>query len=104
MEWIDFLIGAIPGVLVAITFALKFAKYVKKFTQEKNWTKLINLVMHLIAEAEDLHDNGVDRKTWVIEMTIAGAEAIGYEIDVDKLSELIDSLCAMSKKVNVKEK
>lgn len=104
MDWLDFLVGTLPGIVVAIILAIKFVLYIKQHATDKNWDKLIKLVAGLISEAEELHDNGADRKTWVIDMTLAGAEAIGYNIDVNKISDLIDSLCAMSKKVNVKGK
>lgn len=104
MEWINFLIGAVPGVIVIVTLAIQLVKYIKKHAKDKNWASLIKLVMNLMSEAEELHDNGADRKTWVLDMTLAGAETIGCDVDVDKIGDLIDSLCAMSKKVNVKGK
>lgn len=86
--------------MITIPLVVKLIEYVKKAIQEKNWNKLLALVMRLMAEAEEKFDNGADRKSWVIGMVSASAEIIDYNIDLEQLGKLIDSLCDMSKKVN----
>ena len=100
MEWYQIIISILSGLAVTIPLVIKLVEYVKKAIQEKNWNKLLNLVMKLMAEAEEKFDNGADRKQWVLGMVEASADIVDYEIDLDQVSELIDSLCAMSKKVN----
>lgn len=43
---------------------------------------------------------GADRKEWVLAMVRASADTVKYEINMDEISALIDSLCDMSKVVN----
>ena len=100
MEWYEIIVSIISGLAVTIPLVIKLVEYVKLAIQAKNWNKLVELVMNLMAEAEDKFDNGDDRHQWVLEMVEAGAEAIDYPIDLDKVSALITSLCELSKKIN----
>ena len=100
MEWYEILINILSGLAVAIPLVIKLVEYVEKAIQEKNWNNLLSLVMNLMTEAEDKFDNGASRKEWVLSMVEASADTINYEINIDQVGELIDSLCAMSKKVN----
>ena len=58
--------------------------------------------MNLMEEAETKFETGADRKEWVMMMIKASADTINYEIDMDEISKLIDSLCSMTKIVNGK--
>lgn len=100
MEWHEILISVLTGLAAAIPLVIKLVKYVRKAVQEKNWNNLLNLVMNLMAEAETMFDNGADRKAWVLSMVEASAKTINYDVDLEQVAQLIDSLCAMSKKVN----
>jgi hypothetical protein len=100
MEWNEILISVLAGLVTAIPLVVKLVEYIVKFVREKNWDNLVYLVMELMTEAEKLYDNGADRKTWVLEMVGASADVVKYDIDLEKVSVLIDSLCAMSKVVN----
>lgn len=82
---------------------IQLVKYVQKSVKEKNWSKLLSLVMDLMATAEEEFETGAERKEWVMKMVKTSANKINYDIDVDALSEMIDSLCAMSKQVNAEE-
>ena len=100
MDWMDFIIDVLSGLAVAIPLVVGLVKYIKEAIKEKNWNKLLALVMRLMAEAEEKFDNGADRKSWVLGMVSASAEIVDYDIDLEQVGELIDSLCDMSKKVN----
>lgn len=100
MEWTDVVLSIISGLAAAIPLVIKLVEYVRKAVQEKNWNNLLKLVTRLMEEAENKFTNGADRKSWVISMVQASADTINYEIDINQVSELIDSLCAMSKIVN----
>lgn len=100
MEWYEIVIRVLSGLLVLTPLVIELVKYVKQAVKEKNWMKLLNLVMKLMAQAETQFDNGADRKSWVLSMVHASAESINYTIDLEQVGELIDSLCAMSKQVN----
>jgi len=103
MEWYEIVINIFAGLGVAIPLVIKLVEYVKKAAKEKNWSVLLTLVMNLISEAEDQFDNGADRKAWVLGMVEASANTINYDIDLKQVGNLIDQLCAISKKVNVQK-
>ena len=100
MEWSEFLIDILKGLIVIIPLVVKLVEYVERATKEKNWNDLLQLVTNLMKEAEGKFDNGKDRKEWCIVMVKASADTINYDIDLDVVSELIDSLCELSKTVN----
>lgn len=95
------IISIIAGLATAIPLVIKLVEYVVKSVKERNWNNLLDLVMSLMAEAEKKFATGAERKEWVIAMVQASADTINYEIDIDTLSILIDSLCDLTKEVNV---
>ena len=101
MDILELILEILSGLVVVIPLVVKLVEYVKKSTMEKNWNNLIRLVMNLMATAESKFDNGADRKEWVIAMVQASADTINYPISEKELGDLIDSLCALTKKVNV---
>ena len=100
MEWYEIFVEILAGLAVAIPLVVELVKYVQKAVQEKNWSKLLALVMKLMAEAETKFDNGAARREWVIGMVAASADIVDYKIDAEQLGDLIDKLCAMTKVVN----
>lgn len=100
MDWINCAISILSGLAVAIPLVIKLVEYVQKSIKEKNWNKLLELVMNLMKEAEGKFDTGATRKEWVVAMVKSSAESINYDVDIEAVGELIDSLCDMSKVVN----
>lgn len=100
MEWINYAVSILSGLAVAIPLVVKLVEYVQKSIKEKNWNKLLDLVMKLMSEAETKFETGADKKEWVIAMVKASADTINYDIDIDAVGELIDSLCDMANVVN----
>ena len=100
MRWYEILVNILSGLAVAIPLVVKLVEYVEKALKEKNWNKMLALVMKFMAEAEEKFDNGADRRAWVLEMIAASADVVDYVIDLEEIGKLIDSLCVMSKKVN----
>ena len=101
MEWYEVIISILTGLVTAIPLVIKLVQYVEKSIKEKNWGNLVNLVMQLMSEAEDKFDSGKERKEWVLSMVQSSANIVNYDINLDDISNLIDSICAMTKKVNV---
>ena len=99
-EWVKYAVSILSGLATAIPLIVALVKYILKAVQEKNWNKLVALVMSLMEKAEGMFDKGADRKEWVMAMVKASADSINYPLDMDVISELIDSLCAMAKTVN----
>ena len=100
MEYLDVILSIVAGLAAAIPLVIKLVQYVQKAIKEKNWGQLLDLVMSLMEEAEEKFANGATRKEWVMAMVQASAESINYDIDLAAISELIDSLCDLTKKVN----
>ena len=99
-NWYEIIISIFSGLAVAIPLVIKLVEYVQKAIKEKNWKDLLELVTNLMKEAEEKFDNGTDRKEWCLMMVKASADTINYDIDLEQVSNLIDSLCAMSRVVN----
>lgn len=100
MEWDKILISILSGLVTAIPLVVKLVEYVKKAIKEKNWNDLLKLVTNLMEQAESKFDNGDERKEWVLMMVKASADTINYDIDLNQVADMIDSLCAMTKVVN----
>lgn len=99
-SYINYIVAILTGLATAIPLVINLIKYVQKAVKEKNWNQVVKLVMNLMEEAETKFNNGADRKEWVLSMIKASADTINYDIDMDAISDLIDSLCSMSKVVN----
>ena len=104
MAWMKLLIAILSGLITAIPLVVKLVEYVQKAIKEKNWNELLRMVMNYMETAESKFDNGADRKEWVLAMVKASADTVNYDIDMNAVSDLIDSLCNMSKTVNAPEK
>lgn len=100
MQWLQLVASIVAGLITAIPLAIKLVEYVKKTVKEKNWSKVLDMVMKYMATAEEKFDNGADRKEWVLAMVKASADTIDYDIDMEVISKLIDDLCSMSNAVN----
>ena len=51
-------------------------------------------------EAEQKYTDGATRKEWVISELEAVSKTLNYDIDWDVISDMIDKICAASKKIN----
>ena len=100
MGWMKYVVAILTGLATAIPLVVKLVEYVQKAVKEKNWNKLLDLVMSLMEEAEKKFEDGATRKEWVMAMVKSSADSINYDIDMEAVSELIESLCEMSKIVN----
>lgn len=103
MEWVRIVLAIVSGLATAIPLVIKLVEYVQKATKEKNWNKMLDLVIDLMEEAETKFAEGADRKEWVLAMVKASADSINYDVDIEAVSVMIDSLCDMSKVVNATE-
>lgn len=101
----DFIVEYIPrlliGLAVLIPLIIALIKYVKKATEDKNWNILVKMVLDLMVQAEQDYSTGAERKEFVLNQLKVMANTIDFEIDWDKVSDLIDALCEMAKEVNV---
>ena len=100
---VNLIVAILAGLATCIPLAYNLVKYVKKAAQEKNWNALLGLVMKLMEQAEKKFADGATRKEWVMAMVQTSAEYINYPVDIQALSDLIDNLCNLTKKVNSPE-
>ena len=98
----DFILNNLGGILTLLGFAVALVFFIIKAVKSKNWRVLVSYVLELMSQAEKLFNTGAERKKWVIDMIESSSEKIGYKLKTEDLSKLIDELCKMSKKVNVK--
>lgn len=100
MNWMEFVVAVLAGLASVIPLAIQLIKYVKQAVKEKNWAQVMNKVINLMEVAETKFKEGAERKEWVMAMLKASADSINYDIDYDAVSEMIDTLCDMSKIIN----
>lgn len=100
-EWIKLIVELLTVLAAMIPLVYKLIEYVQKAIKEKNWTALLEMVNTYIIEAEQKFDNGADRKEWVIALVKASADSINYDINEKELSDLIDSIVAVTNMVNI---
>lgn len=104
MEWLKLIIAMLSGIAACIPLVIKLIDYIKALYKEKNWSKLIVIVSNFMAEAETLYPDGASKKDYVINSVMDISKTIDYPVDREMLSELIDSLVTLSKKVNIEKK
>lgn len=97
-NWMNLVISIITGLTVCIPLVIELVKYVRKAVKEKNWTSLTQLVLKLMAEAEQNYQTGAERKEYVLDSVKALEKTLDYDVDIDVVSTLIDSLAEMAKK------
>ena len=103
MDWVQIIVSVLSGLAVCIPLAAKLVQYVREAASGRRWDALLKLVIANMQEAEGLFATGAERKQWVMQLLTANAQSVGFELgpeDVRKVSDMIDSLCAMAKTVN----
>lgn len=104
MEYSELIVAIVSGIIVCVPMVIQLINYVKELAKEKNWRKLIVIASNFMVEAETLYPDGASKKEYVINSIMAISNTIDYPIDKVMLSELIDSLVALSNKINTDKK
>ena len=102
-NWVELVVSVLAGLATAIPLAIKLVEYVRKAVKEKNWPKVVDLVISLMSEVEGKMESGADKKAYVLAVLKASADTIDYDLteeDYEKIGDLIDSMCDMSKVLN----
>lgn len=89
------------GLAVLIPMVIALIKYVTKAAEDKNWNVIVKMVLDLMVQAEKDYSTGAEKKEFVMNQLRIAAKTVDFEIDWDKVSDLIDALCEMAKEVNV---
>lgn len=96
-----YLPSILVGIAVLIPLVVALVKYVTKAAQDKNWNIIVKMVLDLMVQAEKDYSTGAERKEFVMNQLRVMATTVDFEIDWDKVSDLIDALCDMAHEVNV---
>lgn len=89
------------GLAAVIPLAIALIKYVQKASDDKNWNIIVKMVLDLMVQAEHDYSTGAERKEFVMNQMKVMAQSVDFEVDWDKVSDLIDALCEMAHEVNV---
>ena len=102
--WTNIILPIISGLVACVPLAIKLIEYIQKVTKEKNWTALMQLVLKLMIEAEANYTDGTDKKSYVMCSIEAIRKTLNYDVDMDVVSEMIDSIIEATNKINTKKK
>ena len=99
-KWMDIIIAILSGLVTAIPLVMQLVKYVKAAYTEKNWSKVMKLVLNLMTEAEKNYATGAERKQYVISSIESIKDTLNYQVDMEQISAMIDAIVAASKVIN----
>lgn len=104
MKWIQFGIAILTGLSVCIPLVIKLVAAIKDGAKEGNWNEIVKIVIAQMVEAEKNYTEGAAKKAWVLNQMRVLAKSLNFnytEIEEQKVSELIDAICAGAKIINV---
>jgi hypothetical protein len=100
--WIQIIVPIITGLAACVPLAITLVEWIKKAAKEKNWTALMQLVLKLMTEAEANYSTGAEKKEYVIDSINAIKGTLNYDVDMNVVSDMIDSVIIATKKINTK--
>ena len=100
MDIMNVILAIITGLSTCIPLVIQLVKYVKAAIAEKNFGNIMKIVLNLMPEAEEKFSTGAERKEYVMNNIQSLSTTLDYEVDLDKVSEMIDAICKASKTVN----
>ncbi len=103
MSWVDIVVSIMSGLAVCIPLVVKLVNVVSTYVKEKNWSQIVAIVLDLMKEAETLFSDGATKKAYVMASVESAAKSINYNYDdvaKQKVSDMIDAICATAKIVN----
>lgn len=103
MDIFEIVLAVITGISAAIPLAIQLVKYIKAAIAEKNFGNIMKLALELMPEAEEKFSTGEERKAYVIDNLKSISDTLDYEVDFEKISEMIDAICKASKQINIKK-
>ena len=62
MKYLDVIVSMLSGLAMYLPLAAKLAQYAAQAVRERNWTKLMNLTLRYMTEAEQKFADGATRK------------------------------------------
>ena len=103
-NWTQIIVSILSGLAVCIPLVIKLVEFITKAIKEKNWSNVMQIVLKLMTEAEANYATGAERKEYVMDSIAALKDSLNYEIDMNAISVMIDSICSASKVINSETK
>ena len=103
MDILNLILAIVTGLTTCIPLVIQLVKYVKAAIKEKNFGNIMQIALDLMPEAEEKFSTGAERKEYVMNNVQSLSNTLGYEVDLDRVSDMIDSIVEASKKINVKK-
>lgn len=100
-KFVEYLPAILVGLAAIIPLVTALVKYVTRAAEDKNWNIIVKMVLDLMVQAEHDYSSGIERKEFVMNQMKVLAATVDFEVDWDKVSDLIDALCEMAHEVNV---
>jgi uncharacterized membrane protein len=100
--WVGIITAIVTGLATCIPLVIKLVQVIKDAVKSKNWAPLMQLILKLMAEAEDNYSTGVEKKTYVIDSIKALESSLNYDVDIDAVSAMVDAIIVATKKINTK--
>ena len=104
VEGLKIAAAVVIGLGAVVPAVYWIARSVRDAVVNRDWNKILQIVIGLMAEAETKIDTGAGRKEWVLGMARTLVTQAGYQMTAEewqKISDMIDALCTMAKSVNV---
>lgn len=99
-DWVNLIVSILSGIAVCIPLVVKLVQYIQTAVKEKNWSSVMQIVLRLMTEAEKNYATGAERKEYVMDSIDAIKDTLNYDVDMDAISKMIDSIVAASKTIN----
>ena len=100
--WVEIVVALLTGLVAAIPLVIKLVQVIKDSVKAKNWTPLMQLLLKLMAEAEDNYSTGAEKKAYVIDSIKALESSLNYDVDMDAIDAMVDAIIIATKKINTK--
>ena len=108
--WVNlivFIAGFVAAVAVLIPVAIKLVKKGAELVKDKNWSKIKEIALAAMKEAEASGKKGSEKQQMVIDAVIAGCKTAEIEIseeDLKNLTKYIDETIAWFNNMNKSSK
>lgn len=101
---LNLIVALVSGIATCIPLVVQLVKYIKTAIAEKNFNNIMKIVLDLMPEAEEKFETGEERKEYIMSNVKSLSKTLSYEVDFDKISEMIDMIIGVTKKVNIDKK
>lgn len=100
--WVGIITAIVTGLATCVPLVIKLVQVIKDAVKSKNWTPLMQLLLKLMAEAEDNYSSGEEKKAYVIDSIESIKGSLNYDVDMEAVSAMIDAIIIATKKINTK--